>query len=513
MGGGGSGGGGPTTSTVNNVQIPDWLRPQTEAMLGAATQQVFRTEDVGGTPDIQTQIGTDEAGNPIYQITPGTPANKQITGFNNYTPYSANAADYVAGFSPMQQQSFQAAANLQVPGQFGQATNYANAAGMGGLGSVNQAYGYGNAGYNSGMMGQNLGIMGGQQYGQMGANYGQQSADIGQMGLRAEQTGQNITNQSQDYARQQAMAGQQYARQATDPNAIAQYMNPYTQNVADVQTAAAQRAFDVAQTQRQATAAKSSAYGGSRQAIENAEAQRALQSQMQAIQATGQQTAYDKALQNMQYGSSAGLQGLSGAQTGLGTALQGGQLGLSGIGTALQGLQGGMQGAGVGLQGVNAQLAGTAQGMQGAQTGLQGVSGAQAGYNLANTAGQNLANIGQNQLAAQQAIINMQNTYGQQQQTQQQNIINNAINNYATAQQYPQQQLAFYNSLLRGYSTPTTTTSQYQAAPSAMSQLSGLGLTGAAAYGLMKKKGGVIKDKKKDGVDTLGLYNVMKESA
>ena len=172
-----------------------------------------------------------------------------------------------------------------------------------------------------------------------------------------------------------------------------------------------------------------------------------------------------------------------------------------------------MQGAGVGLQGVNAQLAGTAQGMQGAQTGLQGVSGAQAGYNLANTAGQNLANIGQNQLAAQQAIINMQNTYGQQQQTQQQNIINNAINNYATAQQYPQQQLAFYNSLLRGYSTPTTTTSQYQAAPSAMSQLSGLGLTGAAAYGLMKKKGGVIKDKKKDGVDTLGLYNVMKESA
>lgn len=512
MGGGGSGGG-PTTSTVNNVQIPDWLRPQTEAMLGAATQQVFQTKNVGATPDITTQIGTDENGQPIYQTTKGSPGTQEITGFNPYVPYSANAEDYVAGFSPLQQQSFQAAANLKVPGQFGQATNFANAAGYGGLNSAQQAYGYGNAGYQSGMLGQNLGIMGGQQYGQMGAGYGAQAADIGQMGLRAEQTGRGITQQSQDYAARQAAAGQEYARMATDPYAIQQYMNPYTQNVTDVQTAAAQRAFDIAQAQRQATAAKSSAYGGARQAIENAEAQRALQSQLQAIQATGQQTAYDKALQNMQYGSSAGLQGLAGAQSGLGTALQGGQLGLSGIGTALQGLQGGMQGAGVGLQGVNAQLAGTAQGMQGAQTGLQGVQGAQAGYNLANTAGQNLANIGQNQLAAQQAIINMQNQYGSQQQQQQQNIINNAINNYATAQQYPQQQLAFYNSLLRGYSTPTTTTSQYQAAPSAMSQLSGLGLTGAAAYGLMKKKGGVIKDKKKDGVDTLGLYNVMKESA
>jgi hypothetical protein len=212
---------------------------------------------------------------------------------------------------------------------------------------------------------------------------------------------------------------------------------------------------------------------------------------MNMNQAQGLQNAYNQAQQNLQYGAGLGLQGLQGAQAGLGTALQGGQLGLSGIGTALQGLQGGMQGAGLGiqgagmgLQGVNAQLAGTGQGMQGAQVGLQGVSGAQAGYGLANQAASNLANIGTQQLAGQTGILGLQNQIGGQQQTQQQQIINQAIQNYAQAQEAPMAKLNQYNALIRGYAIPGTTTSQYQAQPTLANQITGFGTAGIGALGL-----------------------------
>ena len=45
----GGGGGGPTSSTVTQSNIPDWLRPQTEALLGAATQEYFQTKPVTKT--------------------------------------------------------------------------------------------------------------------------------------------------------------------------------------------------------------------------------------------------------------------------------------------------------------------------------------------------------------------------------------------------------------------------------------------------------------------------------
>jgi hypothetical protein len=58
------------------------------------------------------------------------------------------------------------------------------------------------------------------------------------------------------------------------------------------------------------------------------------------------------------------------------------------------------------------------------------------------------------------------------------------------------QRLAGYNALLRGYATPTTTTSQYQAQPSGLQQLAGLGTTAAGIgtiAGVGRKEGGVIK--------------------
>lgn len=486
--GGGDGGGGPTTTTVNQSNIPEWLRPQVEGIIGGASQELF-------------DYTTDENGNYV------------LKGAKPFVPYSSNVRDYVAGFSPMQQQVQANAANLQMPGQFNQATGYANAAGQGGLDSAGQAYGYGNAGFQSGQMGQQMGMQGGGYYGNMGAGYGQQgagygqqgaqygaqAADIGQMGLRAEQTGNQITNQARDYAAQQAAAGQQYANQMTDPSAVQQYMSPYQQAVTNIQLEGAQRQADIAANTRKSQAARAGAFGGSRQAIENAEANRALASQMDNIRAVGQQTAYDKAIQSMQYGSNLGLQGLSGAQSGLGTALQGGQLGLSGIGTALQGLQGGMQGSGLGiqgaqagiqgaqtgLQGVDRQLAGTAQGMQGAQVGLQGVSGAQAGYGLADRAAGTLGTLGGQQLAAQTGILGLQNQIGGQQQSQEQQYINQAIQNYAQAQQNPMQAYNQLNALVRGYALPGTTQTQYQASPNLLTQGVGAGVAGLGLYNAM----------------------------
>jgi hypothetical protein len=548
------GGGGPTNSTVTQSNVPDWLRPQVENVLMGAGKNLFQTKKVDSGEK-------DEAGNIIY--------NEEITGTKPFTPYSSDPSKYVAGFSPLQQQVQYNAANLQMPGQFNQATGYANAAGQGGLDTARQAAGYGNAGFQSGQMGQQLGIQGGARFGEMGAQaglqgqqsgllgqqigtqggkyygdmgagygaqaaqlantalgYGQRASTIGDMALQAQQTGQGITAQSQRLADQQAAAGRQYAAQMTDPYAVQQYMNPYQSAVTDVQIQAAQRQADIARTQRGAQAARAGAFGGSRQAIENAEANRALASQQDMIRAQGQQAAYDKAVQAMQYGSNLGLQGLGGAQSGLGTALQGGQLGLSGIGQALAGQQGalsgvgqagamyglGMQGAGVGLQGVNAQLAGTAQGMQGAQSamqgagvglsgvdrqlagtaqgmqgaqvGLQGVSGQQAGYGLANQAAGTLGSLGTQQLNAQQGILGLQNQIGGQQQGQQQQIINQAIQNYAQAQEAPMTAFNQYNALLRGYAVPGQTTTQYQAQPTLGNQLAGFGTAGVSALAL-----------------------------
>jgi hypothetical protein len=555
------GGGGPSSTTVTNSNIPDYLRPQVETLLGGATKELFQTKEIPGVD--------------------GAPSTFEIVGTKPFTPYSTDPRSYVAGFSPLQQQVQANAANLQVPGQFNQATGFANAAGQGGLQSAQQALGYGNAGFQSGQLGQQLGIAGGQRFGEMGSNYGQlgaqtgmqggqyygaqgagygadaaalagqaqgygqEAADIGQMGLRAEQYGRNVSGQAEDYARQAANAQQQYIAQMTNPAAMQQFMSPYQQSVTDLQIDAARRQADISRSQRGSQAARAGAFGGARQAIENAEAERALQSQLAAIQAQGSQSAYDKAVQSMQFGSNLGLQGLQGAQQGLGTALQGGQLGLSGIGTAMQGqqaglqglstanqlygtgiqgagmgLQGvqqqlagtaqGMQGAQVGLQGVDRQLAGTGQGMQGAQVGLQGVTGAQAGYGLANQAASNLSNIGTAQLGAQTGILNLQNQIGGQQQAQEQAITNQAIQNFANAQQQPLQNLNQYNALLRGYALPGTTTTQYQAQASPLSQAAGAATALYGASALAKKKGGRIHEPKRSGLHTLALRKAMK---
>jgi hypothetical protein len=119
------------------------------------------------------------------------------------------------------------------------------------------------------------------------------------------------------------------------------------------------------------------------------------------------------------------------------------------------------------------------QGVQGAvganQLGLQG-------YGQAGSQGVNLANIGNQQLAAQQGIIGLQSQMGGMQQQQNQNVINAAMQNYQTEQQYPYQQYSFLSNLIRGLPMQSTTQQNYTAAPNPMSQLGGLGIAGMGMY-------------------------------
>jgi hypothetical protein len=288
----------------------------------------------------------------LFEGTPTEGGGFDITGFKPYKPYSSDVNNYFAGFSPMQQQAQQATGQLQVPGQYGQATQMTGLAGLGSLGLAGQMAG----------------------------------------------------------------AGQNFAQQAQDPRAMQGYMSPYMQNVVDYQKMQALRDYDIAKPMRARQAVGQGAFGGSRQAIMEAEAERSLGSQLQGIAATGSQKAFEDAQRQQQFGAQLGLQGQ--------------------------------------------------------QAGLQGLG--QFGQ-MANQLGQ----LGGQQFGVQKDIIGLQSQMGAQQQALEQNKINQAIQDYSTQQQYPMMQLGFMSNMLRGLPLQATTTQTYQAQPSQLNQGLGL-LAGAA---------------------------------
>ena len=417
--GGGGGGGapsGPTATTVTNTNIPDYAQPYVSNMLNAAQAQIY---------------------------------NPDMTGFNSYVPYSTNPQDYVAGFSPLQQQAQSTAANMQVPGQYGAATGMAGTAGRGALGTTGQAGMYGRQGNMAGQQAAGMSNMYGQAGAQTGQQYGGLSAMQGQQGANI---GANLANLS------------------TNPNALQAYMNPYIQNAINPALQTLNQQYGIAGQQAAGQATGAGAFGGSRNALQqNLNAQNQMLAQNQLVGNAYMQAA-NEATTQMNTANQAALAGNQQALTGYGQA--GSQ--------ALQGL-------GMGLQGAN--QAGNL-GIAGAQAGLQGIGAQQAGYAQAGNQAANLANIGTQQLGAQQNILNTQNQLGGQQQANQQNIINQAVQNYATAQQYPYMQLGQLNAMLRGLPMQQSSTQMYQAAPSAVSQLGGLGIAGlggAAMYNAATK--------------------------
>lgn len=89
---------------------------------------------------------------------------------------------------------------------------------------------------------------------------------------------------------------------------------------------------------------------------------------------------------------------------------------------------------------------------------------------------------------------------GGQQQEARQKELDVAYQEFLNEQNQPYKQLSYMSDLIRGQPLGQQSTNQvYQAPPSAVSQLAGLGLTAAAGASMLKKaKGGKIKEKKDD---------------
>jgi hypothetical protein len=297
----------------------------------------------------------------------------QITGFKPYQPYSTDPSKYTAGFQPLQESAMRSVGQMQVPGQLDQASGLAGMSGLGAMGAAQQAMG----------------------------------------------------------------AGQQFQNMATDPRAMQGYMSPYMQNVVDYQKSQALRDYQIAQPMRARQAVGAGAFGGSRQAIMEAEAERSLGSQLQGITAAGSQKAFEDAQKQQQFGAQLGMQGL--------------------------------------------------------QTGLQG-------YGQMGQAASTLGGLGSQQFGMQKDIVGLQSQFGKEQQALEQQKINQAIQDWANTQQYPLMQLGVMSNMLRGLPMQSATTNQYVASPNALTQGIGLAGAGASIFNAMKKEGGVIKEMASGGI-------------
>ena len=109
----GGSGGGPTSSTTVTSNIPEYARPYVTNMFEATQQQLFNTTK-------NAQGGYD------------------LDSLKGYTPYSTDVNNYIAGFSPLQQQAQFEAGAMQQPGQFALGSGLTGSAGIRSLGVGNQ---------------------------------------------------------------------------------------------------------------------------------------------------------------------------------------------------------------------------------------------------------------------------------------------------------------------------------------------------------------------------------------
>jgi hypothetical protein len=543
---------------------------------GDVTTTTTGTDTVSGTTGVDALKAV--AGTQLEAITGMQDYKMAFSDDNNVPDYTK----YAAGFNPLQVQAQNQATNLAVPDMLqpkldaeNAGIGYSNSA-IEGLSAVDdgidlsdKALAAGNAGQKAGLTGQDLGTiggkffgetgaaagnagqdlgtLGGKFYGGLGADYGANAAALGtQSGTLGVDAGSRVNATATDLANRAAASGQQYENKATSADAVQAYMNPYLQQSLQPQLDLLQQQNDITKQKNNSAAAQQSAYGGSRQAVQNALTDQGNALASANIIGQGYNTAYDKAQQNILAGSQLGQQGIGMANQSLGTALQGtstglaglnqamsgqqagmqgAQIGLSGVNTALSGTAQGMQGAGLGLQGVNTALSGTAQGIQGANTslagvgaatnagqyGLQGLAAAQAGYAGMNSSAANLAALKAQDLTNQENVINAKSQVGQQIQARDQQIIDNTIAGNDFIQNRPMQVQGQYANMLNGVNTSASTS--FTPKPSLLAQAGGTAITLAGLAGSLKaKKGGAIKlaaGGQVGGIGDLAVYNAL----
>ena len=346
----------PQISQITQTQttIPDYARPYVENMLGTGASLVYNYVNPA-TGQIEYDPDTNL---PIPQ---------------GFQPYQQYQGERVAQFSPLQQQAFAQAAQMQSAPQLQDATAMAGLAGLRALG-----YGYTPGQFTnqfvrpqqfqpSEFTAPAVSTRDLQQY-QMGPAERVVGSSVSAPTMQAAQTG--YAPGLQTY--QMGPAERVRTQSLTRPGAVESYMSPYMQNVVDIEKREAQRMADIAGTRRGQAFARAGAFGGSRQAIENAEAQRNLATQMGDIQSRGLQSAYQQAQQQFNAEQAARIQAqLANQQAGLQT---GSQNLAAALGVQQLGTQTGLQ---TSLANLNAQQQAAVQN-QAAQLQAQGLTAQQA---------------------------------------------------------------------------------------------------------------------------------------
>lgn len=230
-----------------------------------------------------------------------------------------------------------------------------------------------------------------------------------------------------------------------------QYMSPYMQNVVEQQKRQAVQDYARQIPGLQAQGIRSGARGGTREALLQSEAQRNLMGQLQGIQATGTQQAFQQAQQQFNADQARALQAqqanqqaqLQAQQQALGQRQAAAQYGLSG---AQLGESSRQFGANLGMEGLRQQLA----------------------------AAQTLGGLGQQQYQQGLGINQAQLGAGAQIQALEQQQLAQRYQDFINQQQFPYKQLEFASGILRGYQPTGTTQTLYQAPGSTLGQIAGL---------------------------------------
>jgi hypothetical protein len=399
--GGGGGGGQPRETVQTQTSIPEYAKPYVERMLGKAE-------------------ATTNA------------------------PYQVYGGQRTADFNPLQQQSFQGAANLGPTAQTGMASQLAAGAGLRAAGTGYDPTQFSNAYQAPG------------QY---------QPGQFGIMGARTSSF--------------------------TRPGTAQAFMSPYQQAVTDIEKREAMRQSDIMGQQLQAQAVQRGAFGGSRSALMEAERQRNLGMQLGDIQARGLQGGYQTAMQQFNAEQQARLQAQLANQQAYMQAQQGTEQSRQfGFGQGMTAAEAAAR------YGTEAQRMAEQSRQFGAGYGLQGLQ-----QQLA-AAGQ-LGQLGQQQFGQEEAAMRAQAGMGAQQQQQSQRSLDQAYQDFLNQRGYQQQQLAFMSDILRGVPLSQSTQQVYQAPQSLLGQVGGAGLTylGAKQAGLFAAGGlaGIAANKLSQG--------------
>jgi hypothetical protein len=371
-----------TQITQYQVGYAPEIAPYAQGLLGQAAGMTYNYRDASGNIQYQPQL--DANGQPVLDSS-GKPAMSNMPVIQGFQPYQQYQGEQNAQFSPLQQQSFAGAQNMQTAPQLGGASQIAGMASLGALGT----------------------------------NY-------------------NYTPQS---------------GLAQNPNTgmsnISSYMNPYLQASLAPQMALLNQQQGAQGQQNAAQATQAGAFGNSRFGVQNAAQNQANQLAMSNLVGQGYNTAYNNAQNQFNTENQLGTQ----------NAQFGANLGLQGLNTALQG---------------------------------------------ANT----LGTLGQTQYGQQMGINQLQNQYGGQEQQQMQNVLNTQYQNFLNQQNYPYKQMGFLSDLVNKLPMSTQAQSMYQAPPSMLSQVGGLGIAATGLLGKTAAKGGSTKDiraKKSNGIVDLAL--------